>query len=238
MLLALALHAPPAHAAPTAAEAPYARVLAACVSAGRVDYACVRTHRADLDDFLETVAAPQPATPPLGFWIDAYNASVLSSLAAEPRLPKEVLHLAGLFGRRTFRINGAAMTLDAVEARARTDGPDARVHFAFNCAARSCPPLRAAPWPDDPASTGPALEAATAAFLATSGVTVDPASRELRLSKLFDWYRADFLREAPTVEAWVLAHLADPLKKRRVETALRDGYRVTFLPYDWTPNTR
>lgn len=232
MLLALTL------AALAADEAPYASVLAACVGGGRVDYACVRSHRAELDAFLAGAAAPQPGKPPLGYWIDAYNAAILGTLAAEPALPALVTNLAGLFDARTYRVNGAKMTLNALEARARTETPDARAHFAFNCGARSCPPLRSAPWPDAPVAMGAALEAATATFLAGSGVVVDDKARELRVSKLFDWYREDFLREAPTVPAWIIAHLADPARKARVEAAVREGYTLTHLPYDWTPNAR
>jgi hypothetical protein len=225
----------PAHAAD---EPAWGRVLAACVSANGVDYACVRSHRADLESFLKSVEAPQSGTPPLGFWIDAYNASVVGALATESALPKQIIDLAGFFDKRTFPVNGRAETLNALEAHVRADFHDARAHFAFNCAARSCPPLRATPWPDDPAAIGPALEAATAAFLAGPGVTVSTEKRELRLSKLFDWYGDDFRKEQPTVQAWVLAHLADPSKTAAVEAAVREGYTVTFLPYDWTPNAR
>lgn len=232
MLLALVLSA-------SAADVdPWARVLAACVGGGRVDYACVRTHRADMDAVLASVAAPHSERPPLGWWIDAYNAHVLLAMATEPALPAQVLDLPGFFDQRTYKVNGGQLTLNALEGRARADHRDARLHFAFNCAAMSCPPMRAAPWPDDPAVLAPALAAATATFLAGSGVQIDDVGRELRVSKLFEWYRDDFLAEAPSIEAWILAHLTDPKKKALVEEAVKSNYTLTFLPYDWRPNVR
>lgn len=232
MLLALVL------AAPAADVDPWARVLAACVVGGRVDYACVRTHRADMDAVLASVAGFHSERPPLGWWIDAYNAHVLLAMATEPALPAQVIDLPGFFDQRTYKVNGGQLTLNALEGRARADHRDARLHFAFNCAAMSCPPMRAAPWPDDPAVLAPALAAATATFLAGSGVQIDDVGRELRVSKLFEWYRDDFLAEAPSIEAWILAHLTDPKKKALVEEAVKSNYTLTYLPYDWRPNVR
>lgn len=92
--------------------------------------------------------------------------------------------------------------------------PDPRVHFALNCGARSCPPVRAY----TAERIGEQLEEATRAYLRAE-TEVDEARGEVRLPYLMKLYRADF---------------PDPVgfAQRYVETDL-SGLKVGFGRYDW-----
>ena len=73
------------------------------------------------------------------------------------------------------------------------------------CAARSCPPLRAE------AYVGARLEAQLAdqarrVHSDERWLRFDPASGTLHVTKIYDWYGADFLQAAPSVEQYVAAH--------------------------------
>lgn len=56
----------------------------------------------------------------------------------------------------------------------------------------------------------------------------------LYLSKLFDWYREDFVSTAGSVPAFV-ARYAAPAYRAAV---VAPGVRVAFLDYDWSLNGR
>ena len=64
---------------------------------------------------------------------------------------------------------------------------DPRIHFALNCGARSCPPVRAY----DRERLDDQLELATRAYLAAE-TEFDPDSGRVRLPRLMRIYRVDF----------------------------------------------
>ncbi len=102
---------------------------------------------------------------------------------------------------------------------------DPRAHVAFNCAARSCPPLGARAWARQP-DLDRALDDAMRAFVSDSTRNrIDDAHRTLRLSRIFDWYAADFGGRAGVLRT-VSRYLG------RDVTA----YRVEYLDYDWSLN--
>jgi Protein of unknown function, DUF547 len=124
-------------------------------------------------------------------------------------------------------VEGQELTLNDIEnriIRAHFDEP--RIHFALNCASRSCPPLRAE------AYTGAALDTQlgnqTKAFLG------DPEQNRVegdhyRLSKLFDWYKGDFEKAAGSVQAFVRPYLEHGKD-------LGERAKVKHFDYDWSLN--
>ena len=92
----------------------------------------------------------------------------------------------------------------------------------------SCPRLPRRPF--TAANLDRELDEATRLFLSEPrNVQVDPARRVVRLSAIFEFYAADFLRRAPSLIAWVNRYRAEPIPA---------DYRVEFLPYDWTVNAQ
>ena len=100
-----------------------------------------------------------------------------------------------------------------------------RVHFALNCASRSCPPLRAEPYVAD--RLGAQLDEQATGYLNGNPLGVKPeGGSKVALSKIFDWYAKDF---APGGGAVAFVN-----RYRREK--LPDGVKVTFQDYDWTLN--
>lgn len=93
--------------------------------------------------------------------------------------------------------------------------PDPRIHFALNCGARSCPPVRE--YYGD--RVDEQLEDATRAYLVAESV-VDRARGEVRLPYLMRLYRADFADP----RAFAAARLGEDLS----------GLRLRYGGYDWT----
>ncbi len=212
-------------------EAPYAALLAAHVTDGRVDYRGFAQDSAKLDAWLVTVANA-PADQPLGFWIDAYNALVIDAILDARVMPPKITDVAGFFDVVQHPMAGRSWTLNQAETYARKSWGDPRVHFALNCGARSCPKLASTPYPDDVAALDARLESATVAFLGTrEGVFVDHEGRKIWVSKLFEWYAEDFKAGVP---AFISDHTGDPSVKK----AIADGYALDYQGYNWIPNAR
>ncbi|XP_024863346.1 uncharacterized protein zgc:152951 isoform X2 [Kryptolebias marmoratus] len=121
--------------------------------------------------------------------------------------------------------------------RYRVALPDAEplIHFALNCGAKGCPPIKAYT-PEDIDSQ---LRTAAEAFLENDdGCVVNSGKGEVRLSQIFKWYKADFGGTDEKLLKWVLDHMGDSPKKSSLQGVLSAGKtKVSFLPYDWSSNS-
>lgn len=242
LLAALAL---PAAAADAPDHSDYGALLARYVTPSGVRYAAwhdAHGDRAKLLEYLNRMervdAGALPRDEAMAYWINVYNAAMLQLvLDAYPiKSPKD---LGGLLGttweKKVFRAGGERISLDHIEnGILRAKYPDARIHFALNCAARSCPPLRAEPYVAD--RLDEQLEDATRSFLADPAhVLVELGKKpKLTVSKLFDWYAADFVAAAGSVPAYVAKYAS------QLPLTTPDGagieWKVAYADYDWALN--
>ncbi|MGI8461788.1 MAG: DUF547 domain-containing protein [Solirubrobacterales bacterium] len=182
----------------------------------------------------------------IAFWANLYNALILHCLCLRPLRGSLLLHLR-LFDRVAYRVGAQDFPLNVIEngiLRANRRAPfrlrrplrqtdprlaaapsrlDPRIHFALNCGARSCPPIR----DYDPASLDEQLEIATCAYL-DQEAHLERRSGRVRLPRLMRIYAADFggredqLRFAaarlPELDSW----LAD-----------RGCPEVSYGSFDW-----
>lgn len=226
-------------AAPVSADdAVYAELLGAYVHAGVVDYAGLKADEARLDAYLAELSHTDTAALDLesrkAFYINAYNAWTLKLILTAWPGVKSIKELGGLFSgpwsRELVRIEGKVLTLDEVEHGILRKPPftDPRIHFAVNCASRSCPPLRPEPYAGDRLDAQ--LEDATESFINAPGNTVVDGDL-VWVSRIFDWYGEDF-GDAPL--DFVRRHARGELMEKL--DALGDRARVRFLDYDWSLN--
>jgi Protein of unknown function, DUF547 len=146
----------------------------------------------------------------IAFWTNLYNAMLLHRLCLKP-VRGSVLMQLRLFGGVGYEVGGRPYTLNLIEhgllrgnrraplhlrrplraSDPRLAGaparPDFRIHFALNCGARSCPPVRQY----DPGELDAQLETATRAYLEAE-TTVDAAGCRVQLPGLMRLYRRDF----------------------------------------------
>ena len=175
----------------------------------------------------------------LAFWINLYNAEVLAAAVdAREKGLDSLLRIPDAFDRRRRTIAGEVLSLDDIEhGKIRRFG-DPRIHAALVCGSVSCPALPAEPARG--ADLHELLDAATTVFLAEGGAAADPDAGELRLSRIFMWYGADFVYPK-TMPRW------RPVARRSIALSLRrwmpddevrwlenERPRIHFLPYDWT----
>ncbi|WP_454753976.1 DUF547 domain-containing protein [Cupriavidus necator] len=79
---------------------------------------------------------------------------------------------------------------------------DERVHFALNCMVRGCPQLPNEPFSAEHLDTQ--LDEATRRFFSEPrNLQVDLAARTVRVSSILDFYKDDFLKRNPTLNAYI-----------------------------------
>lgn len=114
--------------------------------------------------------------------------------------------------------------------------PEVRVHFALNCGAKSCPPVKN--FTEE--AIQEELRIVAQAFCEMSeNVRLDTSSSgptTLYVSKIFEWYQVDFgsnrMEMAQTLLQWLRGK-----QKEDLQAALDSGnLRVQSLPYDWSTN--
>ncbi len=247
-------------ASPVAAQQPpgHARldsVLTSALHDGLVDYAALQADRAMLDAYLaeldgaDSVALSVASRAArLAFWINAYNACALRLIVdhypiRKRRFPTSLVRsLQGVPGnsirqipdtweRRFCPVAGSPRSLDEIEHHIIRPMGERRIHFAVNCASRSCPEL--APRAYTAEALDDQLDAAVRRFVANERhlrLERDDAPR-LSVNAVLDWYAGDFGGRDGIV-AFLLPYLA-PDDARFVR---EHGVDLAFLPYDWTLN--
>lgn len=223
-------------------HAAWSAILAERVRDGRVDYAGLERDDAALNAYLATLsdtcaADYQRWTTPerIAFWINAYNAFTLRLIL--DHYPIASIRRIGWLPGAAFRerfipmpgLKGDTISLDDIEhGTLRSAFREPRIHFALVCAAVSCPPLRGEAYRGGDLDRQ--LDDQGRIFLRDPTKNrVDVPARTLRLSRIFDWFAADFVAAAGSVPAFVAPYLPDagvPVT----------GFGVAYLDYDWTLN--
>ncbi len=213
---------------------------------GNVDYAAIKASGA-LDGYLDGLAkaaAPTERAAQLAFWMNAYNALTVDLIADNwPLASIRDLDGGDPWNQRTFTVAGKAVTLNAIEHEILRPLGDPRIHAGVNCASRGCPPLH--PTAFTPENVDAELTAASARWVATTGVRVDARAGVVKLNQIFDWYGDDFLALAvtdlPGVEGKqeaALSFLLPHLSAADAEYLRKGGYTVEWRPYSWKVNAR
>lgn len=195
--------------------------------AGKVDYRGLKSDKAALDAYCQMLSAHPveerwKRSEKMAYWINAYNAFTLK-LVADNYPTKSILNFDGgkTWDVRRIRIGGKKYSLNNIENDIlRPQFNDPRIHFAINCAAKSCPPLWNRAY--TAANLEEALEARTRAFVNDRKFNAITANRA-DLSKIFEWYATDF----------------GDLKKflnRYSSVALNNTAGVVFKEYNWDLN--
>ena len=131
--------------------------------------------------------------------------------------------------KKICRIDGGVITLDDIEHNIlRPRFKDPRVHFAVNCASKSCPPLRSEPYQGS--ILDQQLDDAAQAFI-NNPLLNRLEGNKLYVSEIFDWFEEDFNDD---VIGFFLKYARGDLKKQL--EANRGNIKLKYLDYDWSLN--
>ena len=151
-----------------------------------------------------------------------------SCSSVKPVWKKEFIPLASLIGRSS----NERLSLDDIEhGILREQFKDARIHVAVNCASESCPPLRGEAFVAD--RLGEQLDQQVRSWLADSGRNrFEKEKKTVHASKVFDWFEADFAREAGSILKWIARHAP----AEHASWLAESDARLDFLDYSWKLN--
>jgi len=196
----------------------------------------------------------------LAFFINIYNVLVIHA-TVEKGVPTNNLARYKFFSGTSYLIGGFTLSLNDIEngilrsnrfsmatlymkpfgksdPRMNIILPqvDPRIHFALNCGAKSCPPIKTFSGSEVQSQ----LDLASNAYLENDdALVVDNSTNSVQLSQLFQWYEVDFGQSKEEVLQWVIDHLEEPAKKKQVQEMLsKGGFTVSYLPYDWGNNSK
>uniref|UniRef100_A0A8D3C0H2 Uncharacterized protein n=1 Tax=Scophthalmus maximus TaxID=52904 RepID=A0A8D3C0H2_SCOMX len=179
----------------------------------------------------------------LAFFINIYNALVIHG-SLRLGAPTNLWQRYRFFNYVSYLIGGEVFTLQDIEngvlrgnrkglaqfrrpfsqtdPRLQVALPHAEplIHFALNCGAKGCPPIKTY----TPQDIDSQLRTAAEAFLENDdGCVVDSGKKEVRLSQIFKWYKADFGGTDENLLKWVLEHMGDSPKKTSLQSSCLRG---------------
>ncbi len=218
-----------------------ATVLQQIVKPNGVDYATLRNDLTALNTYraqLAKTVVPTDAADKMALYINAYNAFTLA-LVAE-KLPEDqttwktwsIKKTGGWFTAvwkyYTFELAGSWVTLDHVEHALLRPLGDPRIHFAINCASRSCPALASTAYLGKDLDLQ--LEQAAKLF-ANNSYHLRLENNTVITNPILSWFSDDFV-----LSGGVNSFLGKRLPDGALKKQLASGASLTYFSYDWSLN--
>ena len=196
-------------------------------SKGFVDYSAWKKQESELDNYLSLLGEQGPSEDwsndeKLAYWINLYNAYTIKLILKN--LPVESitkLHGGKPWDVKWIKVGNETYSLNNVEhdiIRKRFNEP--RIHFAVNCAAKSCPPINNKAWTAENLESE--LERVTRSFINNKSMN-QISSKQLKLSKIFEWYQGDFGDLRTFVQDYV-------------DVNIKPSASISHIEYDWSLN--
>jgi hypothetical protein len=193
----------------------------------------------------------------IAFWINLYNALIMDGVIANEvtqTVGASSLGLLAFFRKTAYNVGGQRMSCDDIEhgvlrgnrghpmlpgAQFTSTDPrlawvvdprEVRVHFALNCASRSCPPIQVY----TAEQLDSQLDLAARNFV-NSDLEIDPDRGEINLSAIFKWFKGDFGGREGVID-FLIEHLPEDDRKEWLLDH-RSTLSFKFKDYDWGLNS-
>lgn len=196
------------------------------IKGSNVDYKGMVGDRLALEKYLQ-ILADNPVqsnwskSKKMAYWINAYNAFTIKLILNNyPIKSITKLDNGKPWDRKWIKLGGKTLSLNDIENNIlRPQFNDARIHFAVNCAAKSCPPIWNHAW--TASNLNSTLDKRAKAFI--NGKLNTISADHIQVSKIFDWYKADF------------GNLIEYLNKYST-TKINADAKIDYVEYDWSLN--
>lgn len=201
-------------------------------SSGKVNYKGLKTKVDVLDSYIAELRAHAPSSDwsrnaKKAYYVNAYNAYTLKFVLV--KYPLKSVKDASFSGKdiwsvKLVKLGDKTYTLGQVENDILRRMKDPRIHFAINCASYSCPRIWNHAYTEDNISSR--MTKLTREYINNPKHNTISA-KKVQLSKIFDWYKEDFVKEGQT--------LIDYLNKYS-EVKIDANAKIEYLPYNWSLN--
>lgn len=215
----------------------YGELLKKYVVDGNVDYKGFKVEEKKLDQYLDILTKVDvdalDRDEQFAHYVNVYNAWTIKLILTKYPDLESIKDLGNIlkspWKKKFVQLKDEVVTLDHVEHDILRPGfKDPRVHFAVNCASRSCPPLRSEPYTG--AKLDRQLREMTAAFINDPG-QYRLEDDTLRVSSIFKWFSEDFNGD---VTGFYRQYAQGDLKSKL--EALGNRTKIKYLDYDWSLN--
>jgi len=161
------------------------------------------------------------------YWINVYNALIIKLMIDNPN--KDILDIS-IFGvfifSKKFKVGGQMISPNHIEHKILRKMNDPRIHFAINCASKSCPPL------GNRILIGKNIEKQlnqkTISFINDiDNVYISHEEETIYLNKIFKWFKKDF----KNVIQFITEFLIEDIDYDRIK-----NYKIKYYKYDWSSN--
>lgn len=197
---------------------------------GYVDYDAIYDNQTDLKNVIKRFESLETYSnwsknQELSHWINIYN--VYSIKLIVDNFPiNSIKDVVQSFDLRFIPYKNQYISLNYIEKEILSKTLDERIHFAINCASISCPNINRVPFYADTIENQ--LEVAAKSFINNS-LKNDISRKEVKLSKIFDWFAADFLKNNATVIDYI---------NKYSDTKIKDTAEIQYLNYNWSLNSQ
>lgn len=199
---------------------------------GKVNYNGFLSEKNKLNQYLTKLTLDSPtgnSSDKLAHWINAYNAYTVKLIIDHYPIAS-IKDIAAKVGSATpwdyafANVGGQTYTLNQIEHEIiRSKFNEPLIHFAVNCAAKSCPILRNEAYKGSKLKTQ--LNEQAKIFLSDSSKNKIMPNRA-QISQIFNWFKDDFTKDGSLVSFLNIYS----------NTKLKESAHFTFIEYEWTLN--
>ena len=220
---------------------------------GLVAYGAWKKDQSKLDSFLNQAKALSKAQytemnrdERIAFWINVYNAFTVKQILNHYPIKRSgfnfypgnsIRQINGVWTKYKLQAGSRVVSLSDIENKIlRKELDEPLIHFAINCASKSCPKLQNTAYKG--ASLRNQLNKAVTEFLHDKSKNRIGA-RKMKLSKIFDWYKDDFQkhylgRKIHPGKSPADSAILNFLSRYKLST----NADISYMPYDWSLNER
>ena len=197
-------------------------------TSGKVNYSGIKANKGSLDIVLKEIESNYQKSnwtnnQKLAYWINVYNIYTIKLVVDNYPTTSITKITAEPWKKKFIKLGGNTLSLAYIENEIiRKKFNEPRIHFALNCASKSCPNLMNTAY--TPGNLQSKLTSQTKKFLIdTSKNEFD--KKKISISKIFDWYSADFNKSGTVI---------DFINKYRTEQL--KSPKVVYKEYSWDLN--
>jgi hypothetical protein len=239
---------------------PFDQILDTNVRDGFVYYRALKSEQGRLDRYAGSLNVPAavyeawPRDEKMAFWVNAYNAFVLQTVAdrypirgTNSNYPAEsIRQIAGAFETFRHRAAGRNVTLDEIEKTILPEFKEPRLQLALGRGAVGSGRLRSE------AYTGSRimqqLSDIQKEFVSEQTMLkIDRTAGDISLTPILSWHEAEFvaaydpgpegpLAQRSPIERAAIAFIAPNLLPLERELVQKNQFKVTYHPFDWRLN--
>lgn len=219
---------------------------------GDVHYTALKKDPALLEAYLGQLAKLDflnlqewPREELIALWVNAYHAALIKNVLKY--YPIKNVHEAPAFWEEdVLNIGGRLFGLNEIRTRFLLNiYRDPKIHMVLSYAAKSGPKLERVAF-TGPTAEGQLFQAARRFVNDPEKNQIIPGEKKLKISKIFEWYPADFafdfgifendrglLSNDYSILSFLAYYLEDEEKIRYLEDS---KYKIKYLSFDWTLN--